>query len=146
MGTKNGFTLIELLVVVGILAIAASGIFLSFQTALQNQRLQVASQQMVDTINQAKTFSRSFKDEAQWGVRNTSKTQYELFANFATGPSQSKSSYTLPQGSSFSENFSIQFTKSSGTLTAPVDIKIENSRIKKVIHVLISGAVDIETL
>ena len=85
---RRGFTLLELVVVIGIMVLATTIMFAIFRGYQRNVRLNVAAQQLENTLRRAQSDAMIVKNGTNWGVYfDTIKDQYVLFSGTEYSPS-----------------------------------------------------------
>lgn len=75
---KKGLTLIELLLVFSLVAILATGAFISFVGSRKNQALAASANNLQTVLNRARIYSRDIRDETAWGVIKNNSNSYDL--------------------------------------------------------------------
>jgi type IV fimbrial biogenesis protein FimT len=130
MKRQQGFTMIELMITIVIISILVGLAIPGFSRWLPNYRLRGAARDLYSNLQLAK--AGAIKDRAQWAVRFTSATSYEVWSWRDPG-STDPAAATNNQWDSFSagddtliktvnlSDYGNGITLGAGSATAPVD-------------------------
>jgi prepilin-type N-terminal cleavage/methylation domain-containing protein len=149
--SKEGFTLIELLVVISILSVLMLITFASFRLFSGQVTLDTTSQQILSTLELARTRTLASKDESQHGV-HFETTKYVLFKGSTYSDSDPENKeYNLSSSEIYEINLSggddVVFTRVRGTTINNGSIKVRltaDTSKTKTILVNSSGSVSLQ--
>lgn len=137
---RKAFTLIEVLLVAAILAIVTTTLFTQYLLSLRAKQTEIATDQIVSTLNLAATYARNNKMGSAWGVETVGNTSYQLIYGTSSAP-QTDSTILLPEGITVSP-FTVWFDKGTANTQAQ-SIMLTNNEVVKEIHVSEIGNIEL---
>jgi prepilin-type N-terminal cleavage/methylation domain-containing protein len=126
--TRKGLTLIEILLVFSLVAILATGAFISFLGVKANQALSASAENLQTVLNRARMYARDGRDEKAWGVIEHGTTGYDLVEG-SPGDFSVNRNFGLESPTRFGgSDFLVWFQPGSGDVSTGVDILLTNQR------------------
>ncbi len=140
--SARGVTLIELILVVTLVGVVFIPLLLTYGSYRTARALQASSEAVANHATSAHIFARDAKSQKEWGIKSTNDRTYAIYSSGASGE-KIENSYSLEQGVTFSEDFTILFHIGRGTTSEDSEISLTaNNGVIRKIMVSASGIVE----
>lgn len=134
-GGQSGFTLIEVLLSTVILASLATVSLPIYNTFAVRNDLDLATQQVANTLRRAQTYARGMEEDSDWSVRiQTTDVRLYKGTNFNGRTQSFDEPATIPSSMTISGLTDVQFAKLTATpnTTGTITLTSANNEIRTI--------------